>query len=87
MTEEKIKLAIRKYRIRGALMLMASFFMFIAFDFYLIQNARELGLSVSPRYGYTWGAIIIGLNIVFLLCCYVFEKALIELFSKSEEHK
>ena len=87
MTEKQIKSVIRKYRIRGALMLMASLFMFLAFDYYLIQNARDIGLSVNPRHGYTWGAIIVGLNIVFMLCCYVVEKVLIEIFSKSEEHK
>ena len=87
MTEKQIKLVVRKYRIRGALMLMASLFMFIGFDYYLIQNAFDLRLSVHPRHGYTWGAIILGLNVVFILSCYVIEKVLTELLSKSEEHK
>jgi len=83
MTEKRIKAVIRKYRIRGALMLGASLFMFIAFDYYLVQNAIDIGLQVSPRHGYTWTAIIIGLNIVFLLGCYLVEKVLIELFSNN----
>ena len=87
MTEKQIKLVVRKYRIRGALMLGATLFMFIVFDYLLAQNAIDLGLPVNPEYGYTWGAIIMGLIIVFILCCYVIEKVLIELLSKNEEHK
>ena len=68
-------------------MLMLFLFMFIGFDYYLIQNARDLGLSVHSRHGYTWGAIIVGLNVVFLLSCYVIEKVLTELFSNSEDRK
>ena len=83
MTEKRIKMVIRKYRIRGALMLAAFLFIFIAFDYYLVKNAIDIGLKVSPRHGYTWGAIIIGLNIVFLLGCYLVEKVLIELFSNN----
>ena len=83
ITEKRIKDVVHNYRVRGALILMLFLFAYIAADSYLVKNAVDKGLQVSPR-GYTRGAIIAGLNVVYILACYVIEKALLDLFSITE---
>ncbi len=63
-------------------MLLISILSFVFLDYLLITEAAEKGLDIGSRHGYTWGAIIIGLNIVFMLSCYVVEKVLIELLAE-----
>jgi hypothetical protein len=85
MSEFEIKKIVSKYRKRAALLLGVFSLMAIAANWFLIsQNIErrfELGLTQETiNQGFTWGAIILGLNVVLWLGFYSMEKVLIEIY-------
>jgi hypothetical protein len=82
LTDEKIKLIVKRYRNIATLWLFAFLFFAMTANWFLISknidHHIELGLDYVPgEQGYTWGAILSGLYILLLLVFYSIEKILI----------
>jgi len=87
MQEEEIKTIVKKYRTRSIFILCGVLIFSIFVNWYLIDRSikmhYEAGLEYSSTGGdYTWGAIILGLNVVLISVFYSIEKILIEIFKR-----
>jgi hypothetical protein len=83
MQQDEIKRLVKKYNLISTGCLAGFLLLAVAANWFLldsnIEHRTELGLEyTSTNLGFTWGTIIIGLNIVLQLLFYSLEKILIK---------